>query len=62
MNKKMIEAFTIFRRYEDGDIAAEHDIIYAGPAPNDVSEDDKLKLAELGWHVEEEFDCFFYFT
>jgi len=47
------EAFTIFEKYRPDakwDIDAEHDVVYAGPAPCLVSDADLLRLAALGWH------------
>lgn len=45
------EAFKIFERYSDGcaQVCAEHDEIFAGPDPGDVSDADRAKLAALGW-------------
>lgn len=62
-NQQMIRAFQIFDEY-DGyqDISAEHDVIYAGPDPENVSVADKAELASLGWHPEREFGCFRRFT
>lgn len=66
-NEKIVKAFTIFLKYEDldnldPDVYAEHDVIYCGPDPEIVSEEDKLKLEELGFGVDTEFNCFYYFT
>lgn len=50
--RDMIEAFTIFAKYEGDEqylAAAEHDEIWAGPSPEDVSDEDKKRLEELGW-------------
>ena len=60
----LAEAFEIFSRYDEGKFktSAEHDVIYAGPNPKDVSTPDVMRLEQLGWHIEEEFDCFGYFT
>jgi hypothetical protein len=57
---QIIEGLTIFKKYKDnnaGSFAAEHDEIFAGPSPEDVSEADKKKLEELGWH-ESDYECF----
>lgn len=49
--EKLIRAFEIFM--EAGDvgegIAAEHDVIYAGPPPELVSAEQRAELACLGW-------------
>jgi len=47
-------AFLIFGKYSDsGFVYAEHDEVYAGPDASVVSDEDKQKLEELGWHVDE---------
>ena len=63
---KLIEAFLIFKKYMNDDmstrVSAEHDIVYAGPDPIDVSEKDKKRLEELGWYPDKSFDCFYFMT
>lgn len=44
------------------EVSASHDVIHAGPDPDTVSDEDKAKLATVGWHVSEEHECFYYFT
>ena len=62
MYENFTTALGIFSKYEkEGSISAEHDIIYAGPSPSQVSFEDKVTLAELGWH-ESEYDCFYKFV
>ena len=59
------EAFLIFAKYEPhkfGNISAEYDVIYAGPDPEKVSDEDKARLEQLGWSVEDEYSCFYQFT
>jgi len=61
----LAEVFTIFNKYEGvtyAQISAEHDVIYAGPDPEDVSEEDRKRLSELGWYVDEHLDSFYRFT
>ncbi len=43
---------------------AQHDIIYAGPSINDIPEDsqDGILLQALGWHANEDEECWAYFT
>lgn len=55
-----IEAFTIFGKYTPThlSISVTHDQMYAGPPVQDVSEDDCKRLEELGWFVDEGFECF----
>ena len=51
--QKIIEGLQILSKYEDNEIAAEHDTLYAGPLDAEsVSEEDKAKLEELGWFIE----------
>jgi hypothetical protein len=64
--KEWAESFTIFDKYTDpdkpfGDVSAEHDEIYAGPDPEDVSIEDKERLDTLGWQEEDKYGCFSYF-
>lgn len=56
--KAWAEVFEIFSKYEvDASVAVGHDIIYAGPEPEDVSDDDMKRLEELGWFIDAEFGC-----
>ena len=46
------EAFTIFAMYVPsslGDVATDHDIVFAGPAPETMRDKDRARLVELGW-------------
>ena len=58
------EAFTIFARYDDKAYSVQpaHDEIFAGPNPDVVSAEDRARLEELGWMVDEESECFHIFT
>ncbi len=58
------EAFAIFAQYsQDYDhVAAEHDIIYAGPPLSMVSEAHKARLEVLGWHEDGDLDCFYHYV
>lgn len=41
--------------------AAEHDIIYSVDIDDvleAITEEDAIALAQLNWHIDEEFDCF----
>lgn len=58
-----VAAFTIFAKYAPIDeFGVEHDVIYAGPDPELVSDEDKATLEILGWSVEEQYDCFYHFV
>lgn len=53
------KAFLIFAKYEGiQDVSAEHDVIYAGPNPEEVSLQDKLALEDLHWFADTEYACF----
>lgn len=63
--QKLIEALQIFLKYGNPEYPThcEHDVlIICGISPDDVSEEDKRKLDELGFHVDtsNEYgdDCF----
>jgi hypothetical protein len=56
------EAFTVFAKYSTSSydhVAGEHDIIYAGPDPSVVSDEDKATLESLGWHIDTSLDSFY---
>lgn len=66
LNHSFILGLNILCKYSQGrvDMHAEHDIIYAGPSVSEeeVSEEDKNKLEELGgWHFSDEGDCWAFF-
>jgi len=49
----------------DGQIAAEHDELFAGPdgkGEADVSDEDRRALEALHWHWNERYDCWRRFT
>lgn len=49
--RKIRMGLEILEKYTgaDGEVDAQHDIIYAGPESGVVSEEDFAKLRELGW-------------
>lgn len=56
--KQVVGGLEILGRYggaDDHNICAEHDIIYAGHGCV-VSDDDRAKLEELGWHWDDDID------
>lgn len=60
--QRIIEAFQIFEKYDHfKNVHAEHDELYAGPDPSVVSEEELVKLDELGWIADEENGCFYMF-
>lgn len=57
------KAFQIFAKYEGPDTATVsflHEVIYAGPNPENVSEDDLKMLYILGWYPDYQYDCFYH--
>ena len=59
------EAFTIFAKYSPGTylMAGQHDQIFAAPGFSEViSEEDRARLKELGWRIDEENEGFVKFT
>lgn len=60
----LAEAFTILAKYNDGAyvIDAEHDIIYTQVDADKVTDEDMIRLDELGWHVDSENNCMAMFT
>lgn len=61
---KLIEALTIFLKYADPAYPThcEHDVLtICGIDPDDVSNEDKARLEELGFSVSSEHDTFISF-
>lgn len=58
------EAFTIFAKYTDDTYPthAEHDVLYVHVDGEKVSEEDKEKLAQLGFNYYESDESFSIFT
>jgi len=56
----MGRAMEIFQSYphRSGGFGADHDVLYGGPSPAQVSEEDTGILARLGWHPESASECF----
>jgi len=56
-------ALSIFKSYGGSQwLSAEHDEIHAGPDPKIVSKEHIRKLEALGWHPDESYGSFYYFT
>jgi len=64
--KDVAQGLMILSKYVDikdhCQVAAEHDVIYAGPSKDEVSKEDLEALDKMGWKPDEEFDCFYHFT
>jgi hypothetical protein len=56
--RELADGLAILRKYDpDGDVAAEHDIVYAGHAEDfTLTADDASRMEELGWFVDDEYD------
>jgi hypothetical protein len=54
------EAFMIFARYQPPDrwcdVVAEHDALYAGPTPDEMTPEDRERLERLGWRTDPNVD------
>lgn len=60
-----IDAFAIFLKYdssESAQVAAQHEVIYAGPDIDNMSQKDIDRLEELGWDYDEQYGCFYRYT
>ncbi len=58
--RELIEALTIFLKYGNPDYPThcEHDELTVCIEPSLVSDEDKKKLDEFGFFVDEDMDCF----
>lgn len=67
---QLIEGMKVLAQYqipgglEGLEVDAQHDIIYCGPNIKwkHITEEDKKKLEELGWHLDEQLQCWARFT
>ena len=56
---QVVEGLQILAKYEDGNehtVTAEHDIIWAGRISPSLTEEEKKKLNDLGWHYDEDVE------
>lgn len=62
--KKIIEGLSIMQKHGlSVEVDAQHDVLYAGPGiDGELTDEEQKKLEELGWHWDEEFDCWAIFT
>jgi DNA-binding protein YbaB len=58
--ENFIKALTIFMKYGNKTYPThcEHDVMRVNYDPEEISEEDKEQLGELGFFPDEEFDCF----
>lgn len=60
---KIAAAFAIFAKYDhEVGVAAQHDIILAGPDPDAVTAKDAAALIALDWHREYTLECWGFFV
>ena len=62
----LCEGLAICLRYcnpnqHDLSMAAEHDRIYVGPPPDEMGEEDKLRMEELKFHHHEQQECWVFY-
>lgn len=60
--KALIEILQICEKYGADYVSAEHDIIYLGPDPFVMSDEDIENMENLGCHRQEEYECWGYYT
>lgn len=66
----VIEGMQILMKYQEPDdifgVSAEHDVLYCGPSLSELegklTDEEKQKLDDLGWHEDSEGDCWACFT
>ena len=59
---QFIRAFEIFAKYPGSDnVMPGDDVLYAGPDPDSVTEEDKAELGTLGWFATKN-ECFIKFV
>ncbi|MGV8131712.1 MAG: hypothetical protein ACP5N7_06455 [Candidatus Pacearchaeota archaeon] len=60
--EKLLEGLKLIKQFtpDETEFSAEHDIIYLGSL--EMPEHIKAKMIELGFHEEEEFNCWGIFT
>lgn len=61
--KKIVEGLQILMKHGEVAVDAQHDILCAGPGiDGELTDEEKAKLVELGWHWDEECDSWAHFT
>ena len=61
-NGPILEGIDILRKYMDDNewnVHAEHDIVWFGPQADVVTLEEKNKLEDLGWFIDEESWAFY---
>lgn len=61
--QEVIDGLTILMKHGAISVEAQHDILYAGPGiDGELTDEEKAKLEQLGWHFDEETDSWARFT
>ena len=61
--RAIVEGLNIMLKHGEVECDAQHDIFCAGPGINgELTDEEKKKLEELGWHWDEEADSWAIFT
>lgn len=61
--KQVIDGLTVLMKHGAVEVDAQHDELFAGPGlDGELTDEEKAKMKELGWHFDEEFDCWSIFT
>jgi len=58
----LINGLMLFQSMEAYDFDAQHDILRAGPGRFRFLDDQVADLKKWGWHYDEEYDCWGFFT
>lgn len=53
--QEIVHGLSIVAKYDDCDIAAEHDVIYVGSRK--LTKEDKKALKDCGYHWDDECEC-----
>ena len=59
----VIEGLIILDKYEENELAAEHDILFAGPDDTEkITAKDREQLEALGWFIHSDTDSWAHFV
>lgn len=54
--RRLIEGLQLIEEAASTDVAADHEVLYAG-CPDQMNDEQKAKMKELGWLEAPEYDC-----
>lgn len=61
--RDVFEGLIILEKYKDSGVAAEHEVIFAGPpGAQDVTPEDSERLKQFGWFIDDENDSWARYT